>query len=305
MFGADSSTERFPHAHQVIPTQLRENSRRVHKRGSQSASNLWPDQFVTPEEREFGWSSSLSGIRGLSEQQVRRIMYFERSLKQRLEMDDSEDSRDDALEVASGIHHRNLRSVPAYQEDNVYDPSTSGVTTTRAYPSLIPTSNRLGPCTLKTRQSVPEYQRLTCLKLNRSLRISRGQSSFPRFRCLRRLTSQESNWSSESDETSHLMTGREVSDPETSPEVPRWKPAKPCAGKLNRSINHKRNTEEKGLRGLIEKISRALASPNTASDLKKVDPVDSSPENFHWTLCHLSHDMVGAASPFPMRPPLN
>ncbi|KAH9448499.1 hypothetical protein MJO29_014717 [Puccinia striiformis f. sp. tritici] len=246
---------------------------------------------ITPRERECGWSASLSGVRGLSEQQARRILHFENTLRQHLEIHRPEDalehdqSSDEFGKIPSGITKHALRTVAARH--------------CRAACAHNPCSS----CILKPRASLPEYQRLASSGLNRSLRVSRSQSSFLRFKSPKRSKSQASHWSNESDEFSYLVA-RQTKTNSDATQV-QWEPGFNDGS----TVHHdgvtliRRSDSNTGLRGLFRKVGRALASPASNLSLRRTSQ-DSDFRGDSSHLYHLSHEMVGSESPFPMRPPL-
>ncbi|KAI9608083.1 hypothetical protein H4Q26_005538 [Puccinia striiformis f. sp. tritici PST-130] len=221
---------------------------------------------ITPRERECGWSASLSGVRGLSEQQARRILHFENTLRQHLEITDPKTPWNMTKAVMNSA--RSPRS-----------------------------------CILKPRASLPEYQRLASSGLNRSLRVSRSQSSFLRFKSPKRSKSQASHWSNESDEFSYLVA-RQTKTNSDATQV-QWEPGFNDGS----TVHHdgvtliRRSDSNTGLRGLFRKVGRALASPASNLSLRRTSQ-DSDFRGDSSHLYHLSHEMVGSESPFPMRPPL-
>ncbi|WAR62845.1 hypothetical protein PtB15_15B433 [Puccinia triticina] len=247
---------------------------------SQPASTSLLDQIhVTAEEREFGWSGSLSGVRGLSERQARRILHFENSLRQHLEVD-----RPDIQPERSTTSSNEFGKVHSTKEP-------LEVVAARHCRATC-THNPFSPCILKPRASLPEYQRLASSRLNRSLRVSRSQSSFLRFRSLKKSKSEESTWSSESDELTYLIAREKIDNSEVFTAQQ--------AGTANLERSHSKT----GLRGLVRKLlGSALLSPTADRSPRKTNQ-DSNFTKDPSPLYHLSHDMVGAASPFPMRPPL-
>ncbi|EFP80486.1 uncharacterized protein PGTG_06442 [Puccinia graminis f. sp. tritici CRL 75-36-700-3] len=255
-----------------------------HKSSPAASASLLDQIDITPEEREFGWNGSLSGVRGLSEQQARRILHFENSLRQRLEIDRTEDHERDAT---SGNEFGKLTSGTTNEPLEVVAARHCRATCTR---------NPFSPCILKPRASLPEYQRLASSRLNRSLRISSSQSSFLRFKSIKRSKSEESSWSSESDEFSYLIAREKIGNSDQTSLSDSYTRSPGSGANLERSHT------KTGLRGIIRKLGGAL-SLNTSRCHRKAHPDDKFPEDGSY-LCHLSHDMVGSASPFPMRPPL-
>ncbi|KNZ59908.1 hypothetical protein VP01_1645g6 [Puccinia sorghi] len=202
-------------------------------------ASLLDQLHITPEEREFGWSGSLSGIRGLSEQQARRILHFENSLRQHLRIGGLENFAQEEQLVGSSDEFGNINSEPL----EVMAERHYGATSTR---------NPFSPCILKPRASLPEYQKLASSRLNRSLRVSRSHSSFLRFRSLRR-RSRDINWPSDSDEFSYLMARGEIAN--TATPYMQWETSfnKSSIGQQNggSSGSLRRSKAELGLFGLF------------------------------------------------------
>jgi len=242
--------------------------------------SLLDQLHITPEEREFGWSGSLSGIRGLSEQQARRILHFENSLRQHLKIGGLENFAQEEQLAGYTDEFGNINSEPLEVMAERHCQATC-------------TRNPFSPCILKPRASLPEHQKLASSRLNRSLRVSRSQSSFLRFRSMR-MKSRDTNWSSDSDE---------IVNP-ASPYM-QWETSfnESSIGHQNGGSSLRRSKTEFGLFGLFRKVGRALGSPTPKRCIRKTSQ-DSSISEDSSTACHLSHDMVGPASPFPMRKPL-
>jgi hypothetical protein len=137
---------------------------------------------------------------------------------------------------------------------------------------------------------------LASSRLNRSLRISSSQSSFLRFKSIKRSKSEESSWSSQSDEFSYLIARETIGNSDEASLSDSYTRGSGSGANLERSHT------KAGLRGIIRKLGGAL-SLNTNRCHRKTHQDDNFPDDASY-LCHLSHDMVGSASPFPMRPPL-
>ncbi|PLW19150.1 hypothetical protein PCANC_16162 [Puccinia coronata f. sp. avenae] len=248
---------------------------------------------VTPEEREFGWSGNLSGIRGLSEQQARRILHFENSLRQHLETKNSEDSMDQEQRAGSRIEFENINSTIFEEPFEVIG---------ARHCRTICTRNPLSPCILKPRASLPDYQRLASSRLNRSLRLSRSQSSSLRFRSIRR-KSRQNSWSSESDEFFYLIAKEKIAN--SDPSYMRWETSVNDSQieHQDSEVNLKMSKPKAGLLSLLRKVGKALVSPTPSRCIREGSQDTSCSEDTE-NLCYLSHEMIGSASPFPMRPPL-